>query len=428
MIEDALKSTRNLHRLIIGVSLAVLVFSLSMYLAEDKVRQKAAIDALIDIDFLSYEDWLQKKLDIHIAANVVPAVKPVRDLLEDSGYLIFDLDSIADVLEETPHIGRFLVDESILANVSATTLTSLDALNGLSLEHDGQLAVPKVDSLIGQLEEFLAENNGAGKRITNAATSVTGDIPILTTFLPDTTSIASLDFQLADVSVAAAVPVFQGLYDVDLMTIPDSSYLAWLEQQGHASIAVQGGELRFLPDIATLPKGFSEEPLGKLSLRLADEIRAAGPEQRTLTILGTEVPGRLLVLAAPLILLALLYYFKSHLSHLTRMSEHHAGDMVGFSWLPINASSWEIPGTHWRWSGYLAEIVATLAVLPVGALLVMYFRLRQFGEVGIGTSLVIGCACCVALLICWMSLNEVNTIRERLQIALGEQADGRGVE
>lgn len=186
---------------------------------------------------------------------------------------------------------------------------------------------------------------------------------------------------------------------------------------------IDGNDIRFLPDVAPLPKGFTEEPLGTLSLRLADEIRAAGPEQHTLAILGTEVPGRLLVLAAPLVLMALLYYFKGHLSHLTRMSEHHATDMVGFSWLPINASSWQLPGTQLNWSGYLAEIVATLAILPVGALLVMYFRLRDFGTVSIGTSLVIGCVCSLALVISWMSLSEVRTILQRLQLAEQARSD-----
>lgn len=80
MIEDALKSTRNLHRLIIGVSLAVLVFSLSVYLPDEKIRQKSAIDALLDIDFLAYEIWLQDKLEAEIKKQVIPAVQPLRDI------------------------------------------------------------------------------------------------------------------------------------------------------------------------------------------------------------------------------------------------------------------------------------------------------------------------------------------------------------
>ena len=354
---------------------------------------------------------------------MIPAVKPVRDLLASDEYLIFELDSITDALEGTPHIGQFLVGESNLANVSAATLTSLDALNGLSLEQDVQLTVPNINFLMQELQEFLTDNNKAGKRVTDASTSLTNDPPILTTFLPDSTPIASLDFQLADVTVTGAIPVFQHLYDVDVVNIPNSSFLIWLSQQGFDPIIrIDGGEILFLPDVRPLPKGFAEESLGILSLRLADEIRAAGPEQRTLTILGTTVPGRLLVLAAPLVLLALLYYFKSHLSHLTRMSDQHADEMVGFSWLPINLSRWQLPGTGFQWSGHVAELITTLAVLPVGALLVMYFRLSPFGGVGIGTSLLIGCTCSVALVICWMSLVEVKTIRQRVMLVMQTQS------
>lgn len=415
MIEDALKSTRNLHRLIIGVSLAVLVFSLSMSSAEDKIRQKAAIDVVIDIDFLAYESWLNSILEAEIEKRVLPAAKPLRDFLDNSGQLIFSLETIAEVMERPAHIGQFMIGDSILSGVSAASINSLAALNGLSLNQDVHITVPRVDGLIAQLEEFLNENGGSGKRITNAMNSITDDPPSLTTFLPETASLATLDFELTDVSVAAATPIFQGLYEFDIATIPDTSFISWLAQQGLSpQITIANNELQFLPHLQPLPKGYSEEPLGKLSLRLADEIRSAGPDQRTIKILGTEVPGRLLILAAPLILLALLYYFKSHLSHISRMTAAHAEDMIGFSWLPINDNLWRIPGTNVSGSGYVVEIVATLALLPIGALVVMYFRLGLFGSVNWGTVFLIASTCMFAAMICWMSLQDVCNIRAKL--------------
>ncbi len=415
MIEDALKSTRNLHRLIIGVSLAVLVFSLSMYLAEDKVRQKAEIDYLIDVDFLAYETWLQNTLDAEVRKRLIPAVKPLRDMLENSNHLVFELDSIADVLEQFAHIGRFELSESILSDMSAASLNALDALNGLSLAQDVQITVPLVDTLIPQLEEFLNQESGAGKRIVNARTSVSDEIPLLVTFLPEAASLASIDFELVDVSAAAATPVFQGLYEFELLTLPNTSFISWLQAQGHdLYIRTSSGAMEFLPKLKPLPTGFTEQPLGELSLRLADEIKAAGPEQRNLKILGTEVPGRLLIFAAPLILIALLYYFKSHLSHVTHMAKNHAEEMVGFSWLPINNSVWQIPGTTLKWSGHFAEVVLTIGVLPVGALIVMSLRLGLFGAIGPATAILVVMSCAFATAICWLSLRDIVTLRTYL--------------
>lgn len=415
MIEDALKSTRNLHRLIIGVSLAVLVFSLSISSAQDKIRQKNSIDTLIDINFLEYESWLDSHLDAEIRTRVLPATEPLQKFLNDSSHLIFGLDNIADVLQKPAHIGQFLVGESLLSSVSAANLTSLAALNGLSLDQDVQITVPQVEGLIAQLEDFLNSNGATGKRITSAMNSITDDSPLLATFLPDTATVAFLSFELTDTSVAAATPVFQGLYEFDLITIPDTSFISWVDQKKLLPhVRTTNNELQFLPDLEPLPKGYSEEPLGKLSLRLEDEIRSAGPDQRTIKILGTEVPGRLLVLAAPLILLALLYYFKSHLSHICRMSSAHAEEMIGFSWLPLNANVWQIPRTSFTGSAHVVEIVSTLALLPIGALVVMYVRLGLFGSVHWGTALLIGITCMFAILICYMSLQDVRSIRNRL--------------
>ena len=328
---------------------------------------------------------------------------------------MFDLDSIADVLEGPAHVGKFLVQDSILSELSSATMTRLDALNGLSLSQNVQIILPKVDSLIDQIEIFLTDNGGAGKRIMGASTSVVDFDPVLETFLPESLSLASLSFEMTDVSVAAGTPVFQGLYEFELVTIADTSYIYWLQQQGlDPYVRNTSSDLKFLPELQPLPKGFSEEPLGKLSLRLGDEIRAAGPEQKAIKILGTEVPGRLLVLAAPLILFALLYYFKSHLSHLTRLATDHVEAMTGFSWLPINKSVWHIPGTKISGSGHLAETVVTVAVLPCVALLVLFYRLSFFGSLGPATSFIIGCTCVFSIFICWMSLDDIQNIRARL--------------
>jgi len=59
MIEDALKSTRTLHRLIMTVSLVTIVFALSINLPEDKAAQKQIIDDLVAIDFTDYNAFVE---------------------------------------------------------------------------------------------------------------------------------------------------------------------------------------------------------------------------------------------------------------------------------------------------------------------------------------------------------------------------------
>ena len=86
MIEDALKSTRNLHGLILVVSLVTLIFSLSLKVEETKRTQKLEVDALLRTDFLAYETWLSAKLQPAIDENLGPAARASKRRLKTSAW------------------------------------------------------------------------------------------------------------------------------------------------------------------------------------------------------------------------------------------------------------------------------------------------------------------------------------------------------
>jgi len=339
MIEDALKSTRVLHRLILGVSLVTLVFSLSMRLTHEQRDYKTAIDALLDTDFSAYLTWLQPKLDAQIKRLVLPAIAPLREQLDKGGHLMFNLDEISNTLETPFHVGRISVEELVLSDLSSATLTQLNALNGLSLQEDVQLLVPQIEPLLAAIELFLLENPEAGKRVDNARATIGFDNLDFNaeTFLPGESVSAALYFELVDAVSVGAAPVFQANFDANIMTIPQTSFLSWVEQSAMTSVVVQNNaNLVFAPRLANAPRGYHQEQLGLLSLRLADEIKAAGPEQQSAPIFGTTVPGQLLVFAAPLILMSLVYYLFYHTAHLARLAPQHAREMATFAWLPIS--------------------------------------------------------------------------------------------
>lgn len=418
MIEDALKSTRNLHRLILAVSLVTLVFSLSLRPPDQQRKQKAIIDALIDIDFSSYDVWLKPKLDEAIASWLEPATEPVVKSLESGNYPVFLREDIVDALRTPAHIGKLLIEELILKDVSTASLTQLNALNGFALAANVQITVPRVEGVVTELTAFLEDNPGAGKRIANAQVTISPYDSVGESFLPGKTVTGTLYFELVDAVAVGSAPVFQVTFDADIIEIPHTSFLAWLEQAELSPIVeIRAEKVIFAGSLAEAPRGFFQEKLGTLSLRLADEIKSAGPEKRTASILGTQVPGLLIVLAAPLTLMALMYYLVSHTAHLARLARRHSSEMAGFAWLPITMTEWPIPGTTRYIRGNIFELLMSLAVLPIVSLTVMYWKLDVFGGISLPTKLLIA-GSILWILVFWRSVRrEIEQIRQEFRKA-----------
>ena len=184
--------------------------------------------------------------------------------------------------------------------------------------------------------------------------------------------------------------------------------MSWLTTKGFDPIITEtNGEIKFLSELDNLPVGFTETKLGLLSAQLRDQIEAGGPDQRTITILGTEVPGRLLVLAAPLVLAGLAYYFKSHLSHLKELAGKQSGEMYGFAWLPINQAKWEVPFTKGTVLLHKAELIATVAILPISALIIMLYKLSSFGTVSVGIVFIALATCVFSACVAAAALKDI---------------------
>ena len=415
MIEDALKSTRNLNRLILVVSLVTLIFALSLKIEETKRIQKAAVDALLEVDFLAYETWLSAKLQPAIDKALGQDRALVEAALKD--VMVFRLDEILRVLSEPVHVGKLLTEELVLTSLSDATLEQLDDLNGLSLAKDVQIAVPELEPLLPELLSFFGTHETAGRRIEDANVTTNSFNFTATSFVPLERLTAVLYFELVDSVRVVGSPVFQGRFDATVHDVPGTSFLSWLAEADLGSVVeIAEGRVIFAPLLSDTPYGFRHEKLETLSQRLAQDIASAGPEGRTATILGTQVPGLLVVLAAPLTLMALTYYFVSHTIHVSRLAKRHADEIRGFAWLPITMMDWRIPGLAQPIPGRRVELLASAALLPLAALWALYVKLRAFGNVSAPTSLLILVASLWIASFWWVAQRRVDRIRELLVI------------
>ena len=365
-MEDALKSTRNLHRLILSISLVTLIFALSLKIEETKRIQKEAVDSLLRADFLAYETWLSAKLQPAIEEALGPRTGRVEAALKD--LLVFKLDEILRVLNKPAHVGKLLTNGTVLADLDEATLTQLESLNAFSLGRDVQIAVPELEPLVPEILHFFRAHKTTGWRIEEASVITIASDLTVTSFVDPDRLTADLSFKLVDSVRVAGSPTFQGSFDVIMRDIPGTSFLSWLAEANLGSVVeISDDAVIFAPALSDAPNGVRQEKLGTLSQRLAREIASAGPEEREATILGTQVPGLLVILAAPLTLMALTYYFVNHITHVSRLAEQHADEIRGFAWLPISITDWRLPGLARPIPGHRVELLTSAALLPLAA-------------------------------------------------------------
>ena len=419
IIEDALKTTRTLHRLILTASLATIVFPLSLKTLSDEHRWKAAIDALIQADFLAYEQFVQQKVEGASQEKLAPVVQKISSRLEAKNYLIFNIHHISERFADPLHVGKFLTNESRLAEISATSLVQLNALNGLELAQDVQIVVPRIDELIAKMERFFNVHTRAGNVVDDISAGIDHDF-LAQTFLPGESSFAFFRFDLVNSDVTSPV-VFETSVEVDIHTIVDSSFTYWIEHEAAFGdvVSVESGNVMFGPTLTDMLAGYDSEELGKLSLRLADEIAKAGPESRSVSILGTQVSGLMIIFASPLALFFLAYYFMNHLSHLRNLAEQKPDLLRHFAWLPLTLQQhWTIcfRGASCTLPAWILETAVSGVGLPIASLAMLYIRLSKFGGVGFWqTSVLLGAAAGI-LGLGILSLRHISEVRACIKI------------
>lgn len=389
MIEDALKSTRTLHRLIMTVALVTIVFSLSLSLPQDKSKQKEIIDGLIAFDFAAYEQFVEEQVAGQAAATLRPIGDALTSKLEDAGHLVFGLDKLGEAFSKPVHVGKLLTGDLILNDVSNATLAALEGLNGLSLDRDVQILVPRAGELLEEISAFLEQHPGAGKRVDTIRLNIDAFDFNAESFLPGTEVYVGLYFELLDAVRVGGAPAFSANFVADIKPVPDTSFLHWLRRQEPDSklVALANGEVKFASELDDAPTGVRTEKLGVLSLRLADEIASSGPARQSVSILGTNVPGSLVIFASPIILISLAYYFYNHTSHLRRLCGSDEGAFAQFAWLPLSLDrTLEFTGSGGRpvrvYAGVM-EVLMSGTVLPLLAIGLLYLQLSQFGDLSI---------------------------------------------
>ena len=410
MLEDALKSARLLHRLTIAVSVVTLVFSLSLVSLEDKIAQRNAIRRLVNVDFVSYIAFASERQGNFLRMGRRADVAEFLRVSNAEFLRMFELDDliahsrVSDYLASPRRVDNvFAINEANMNDIANATLRDFEsAFSRHCLSCD--ISVWMVD-----IQEFRDEIallfDYAGAFVGEPRIAMDVDVLSESPTNADMVSVAEIQLMSAgpDGPLLASMTAVFEMYPT---TIPNSSFEDWIagSSVGRVVTIVDGRAVLADAEVFDkMPVSYWGITLGDLYRTLNADITSAGPAGQVVTILGTRVPGLLVVLASPIALFILSYYFACHTLHLARVAGQNSDAVKYFAWMPLALRS----GITWT-----SEVVVSAIAFPGASLGVLWNRLSQYGEVEPWPGLTVLCVAVVGIVVFGLvSLFNIKSIR-----------------
>lgn len=409
MLEDALKLTRNIHRLIISLTGIIFVFALSISIPEEKLRQLSAFEKLITTDFTIYSEFVDGRVADFIGENPATLADDIERVISSSDVMLINSFELSNKFREPIHIGRVAVEDTFLSDMRNAKLSSIEALNVLDLHRNAEVIFPK-SSLLEKIEYFFEDKDGL-KRLSDIninINSITANTN--SSVFSEKHFTFELSFQLFSTAHNRSPLNFKESIEYNVIEIPDTSFLYWLENHEamESIIEVHGDQIRTGSDLTDLPFGERETPLSEMVNQLTRQIAQLGPDQQTATFLGTTVPGRLVLIAAPIVMIALQYYFTQHTKHLAQMASEYRNEFREFAWLPLKGYR-----DHSRI--WWVEPAATVILLPLFSLFALLFQLKKFGDISLLPLIIVNLTALSLYFFGFQSLRNIYRIRSEMR-------------
>ena len=369
MLEDALKATRTLHRLITTVSLVALVFAFSLVPPDEKIEQMDAIEYIMEADIEEYRAYLGQ---VERQEHGKQLEKLKNNLEQDSRFFSerFETNGWLSSLAKPAGIRRPVIVREEFTEMPSVTLGQL------SIHEDYGFGEPPV---LYMLDPVVLSRDLLQLLTTSGLDS---EQP-LWGFEPNGAVVErpSTDELREGGLVAVRVDGYPTPMNFEVpmerRELQEATLHSWLGQGQDV-----GALAEVLDDV---PLGRRRTELDELYQTLAGEVDLAGPGARSVAIVGTEVPGRLIAFAAPLALLILGYYLAVHTVHLRHIAHEDAEEFKQFAWMPLALRTTipvRVPGTrHRSISVWSLETAAGTIGLPSTSLGVLYWQLSAFGEI-----------------------------------------------
>lgn len=414
MLDDSLKTCRTLHRVLITVNIAAIVFALSLAKPEYDSQMVEQLRTLKQIPFRDYEGFVLAEAKKAYGGELAKRAQGVAAELEKAKLMVFGVDKIGKALGEFPHIGRLLVGQTVLADIESAKISSIEVLlDAFCDDRPAQVLLPKTDRLASRVVEYLSSGIPAGSRIEEVRFDLRDEDFSVNSFLPGETYSIPLYFEV--IPAEGAIPVYNTLVECEIKDLTGSGAQSWfLKQEGATKVLKEEqGKVRLLPDMRPFPDGTREKTMGMVLAEALERIRSSSPESQSIALLGTKVPGKLAAIAAPLVSLLVMLYLLGHVDHLAGLVNENEAKFREFAWIPLHK------GNAW-----LLDVYGTVLALPVVSFLLLTWKLAGFGRGRTVSVLLTGCLCALGCVFALRIVRRIRVVRRMLRTTMPSSNSG----
>ncbi len=293
--------------------------------------------------------------------------------------MIEGLDSLAERITKPLLVSKFEVKGTTLSDPKNTTLNQLRSpalMQRLSrnigvVEVDFAMASQQLEALLGpyaerQVRIALEVQDAEDADWVNRARGFEGTRLFSVPKWPD----------LPDWNRYGLPPTFRFPLSftalVNYRQLDGSAFIDWVNSVGDMGevVSVTFAGLAFADGaywkVSPEQRG---QTLEQLQANLTADISAADPRRQRVSILGAQVPGVLVVVASPLVLLMLSYSLAMHTMHLRRFVADNVDELEKFAWLPLTLR------TNISWA---LATTSSVVVVPSVSLWFLKGRLTEF--------------------------------------------------
>lgn len=380
VIEDALKATRTLHRILILAGLAGLVFVLSLEYPRRALALRDQITRLAALPFHTYDQYVNDRINEVLGDDLSATVTACEEALAQAPPE--QARRVCDAFSTPAEVVRIRSDALPTADVLEVCLHELDALG----DHD---------AIHTDVEAIIAVPGARMQTVSDALSEYgTGQVEsVQLGILDSSTPTALLSFEIHREERAA--PVIEQRLLARGVRVPRSAWHTWLRTQAKDLVSADGG-LTWLPEADDAERTI---PLKELREQLQDRIDTTRMQNRTIELPGITIPGSMTLLALPIALIGIALSLAAHLDHLNALAPQHTTKLREFAWLPLTGSAWwfdaawsviAVPGAVMlalilksrgfpsRWITVVVALLGLAAVVLVGSMIMQRLaRLRR---------------------------------------------------
>jgi hypothetical protein len=368
MIEDALKRARQAYFLVLAIVAVTVLFSISIKLPTKIVQKQQLIEKIVSIDLSAYDEFAKEQIDIQIARDSNQVLRKLRELKSS----ISGVDKIRTAFQNLDYSGRLFIKWTDYNNLSHHTLSNINNINELPISKDIKWFIPDLKEIEKAVISHIITYDQVGLRVSDVEISGDRDEYSESTFEAfDEKPVINLTFNLTSADSSNPIARFTKDFSGNVITLNNTSLTSWVEQElkNNDVLYIEKDSLKW--NLPLEDFSLSESQLDFLGIlkNLEGQIESFSPNNQEISFLGLKIKGSFVFTASPLLMIVLMYFLLSNLTHLSSLVDKHHEEFKQFSWTALNGKGYR-----------KIEIRSVVFIAPIIGFSSLVYGLIQFAD------------------------------------------------